>query len=67
VSCQGEDYVIEDSAVNGSWHLVYANPGNLSSMPQLAATTAQVRGPVCNGFVTVCAAWDRVLAGGVTI
>jgi hypothetical protein len=40
---KGSDFpVIEDSAVNGSWHLVYANPGNLSAVPAIssAATPA---------------------------
>lgn len=27
------EVVIEDSAVNGTWHLVYANPGDLSALP----------------------------------
>ncbi|TFJ87048.1 hypothetical protein NSK_001382 [Nannochloropsis salina CCMP1776] len=27
------EVVIEDSAVNGTWHLVYANPGDLASLP----------------------------------
>lgn len=26
-----DDLAVEDSAVNGSWHLVYANPGNVTS------------------------------------
>jgi len=32
---EGEEgeVVIEDSAVNGTWHLVYANPGDLSALP----------------------------------
>lgn len=46
--------VIEDSAVNGSWHLVYANPGNLSAVPAMAASSAAAAssGRLANTFPT---------------
>lgn len=43
-----------DAAVNGSWHLVYANPGNVSSSSSAASSRAAVEVRVCFLWVFWC-------------